>query len=167
MKEIVILHVFDDEKFFDGVSNFFDALNNVHNKYYFYSPDKNYQFKYIKSVDKITIVNDYRKYCNLFSDKEIDIIYFHSLYANRYNLFNYISKDKKVIWWCFGAEIYTSLKGLKPFLISTATTQHDFFKSKIFLSIKSQYKTLTITNLVLSTAPFSSIGINNKYESFS
>lgn len=145
MKEIVILHVFDDEKFFDGVSNFFDALNNVHNKYYFYSPDKNYQFKYIKSVDKITIINDYRKYCNLFSDKEIDIIYFQSLYANRYNLFNYISKDKKVIWWCFGAEIYTSLKGLKPLvnielykpLTKTHKTKHTPINKRIKEFIKS------------------------------
>lgn len=114
MKKIVILHVFDDEKFFDGVSNFFDALDNVHNRYCFYTPVKNYQFKYIKQSHKVEIFNNYKKYINLFSNKDIDIIYFQSLYINKYPLFNYISEDKKVIWWCFGTEIYSSHKGLKP-----------------------------------------------------
>jgi len=114
MKKIVILHVFDDEKFFDSTSKFFDALDNVHNRYCFYTPNKNYQFKHIKLSHKIEVFNDYKEYTKLFSDKQIDIIYFQSLYINKYHLFNYISKEKKVIWWCFGAEIYHSYKGLKP-----------------------------------------------------
>ena len=76
MKKIVILHVFDDEKFFDSTSKFFDALDNVHNRYCFYTPNKNYQFKHIKLSHKIEVFNDYKEYTKLFSDKQIDIIYF-------------------------------------------------------------------------------------------
>ena len=114
--KIIILHVFDDEKFFDATSRFFDTLNNVSNKYYFYTPNKNYTFQRIKSIEKITIFNDYNKYRNQFSSNEVDIIYFHSLYPNKYKLFNHISDDKIVIWWCFGAEIYYGYKGLKPLI---------------------------------------------------
>lgn len=175
MKKIVILHVFDDEKFFDGVSKFFDALDNVHNRYCFYTSRKNYQFKHIKLSHKVEIFNNYKEYTNLFSDEDIDIIYFQSLYINKYKLFNYISDEKKVIWWCFGAEIYYSYKGLKPLinieLYKPLTKKYkkskdngiiyslkDFFKSIIF----THYKALQ--NKVISRIDYFSPVLPIEYE---
>jgi len=144
--KIVILHVFDDEKFFDFTARFFDALENVLNKYCFYTPQKEFKFKKIKSTDKIEVFNDYKKYCRLFSSNEIDIIYFHSLFYNKYKLFNYISNEKIVIWWSFGADIYHAAKGMKPLvqldLYKPLTKKYIVQNTSINVKIKSIVKTI-------------------------
>jgi hypothetical protein len=53
--KIVILHVFDDEKFFDSASDFFDSISGIENLYYMYMPD-NMAFKFIKKNEKINII---------------------------------------------------------------------------------------------------------------
>ena len=79
MKKIVILHIFSDEKFFDGVSVFFDSLKNVENLYYYYTPDKNISFKYIHLKNKVKIINNFHEYTQILFSHQIDIIYFQSL----------------------------------------------------------------------------------------
>ena len=59
--KIVILHVFDDEKFFDSASDFFDSISGIENLYYMYMPD-NMAFKFIKKNEKINIITSYQKY---------------------------------------------------------------------------------------------------------
>lgn len=114
MKKIVVLHVFTDDKFFDGASDFFDSLRNVENLYYFYTSDIKYQFKYIRQTKKIQVFNNYDEYVGFFSDTNIDVIYLQSLSPNFYRFFKNIDTDKKVIWWCFGYEIYSSFGCNKP-----------------------------------------------------
>lgn len=108
---ITFLHVFDDEKFFDEVSAYFDGLSILKNIYIYYTSEKNYRFKYIKNVEKVKIVNDFKEYTSYFSKPEIDVVYFQGL-CNRDNfkLAKYIGSKQKVIWWCFGAEIYDGLR---------------------------------------------------------
>ena len=57
---IVILHVFDDEKFFDSASDFFDSIPGIENLYYMYMPD-NSSFKFIKKREKIELVDANRR----------------------------------------------------------------------------------------------------------
>lgn len=114
-KTITILHVFPDDKFFDGIANFFLALTNVKNLFFYYSK-VNKPFKYIKNEKIITRYTDWDKYTSLFMDSEIDIIYFHSLPIDSYRLFKYIDSHKIVIWWCWGYDIYSSYGILKPFI---------------------------------------------------
>ena len=114
MKIMRILHVFPDEKFFDYVSDFFDELNNVENLYIYYNREQNYTFKYIKNTSKIKIESSYKEYVKLFSSSNIDIIYFHSLPLNVWKFFRYIDKNKKIIWWCWGFEIYQKCRLMKP-----------------------------------------------------
>lgn len=106
MKQITILHIFSDEKFFDGVSRFFDALENVNNIYVFYTPDKDFNFTYIKRTDVVKVVHDMESYAEYLSHPDIDIIYLQSLNPDFYPYFQYIDDAKKIIWWCFGFEIY-------------------------------------------------------------
>lgn len=114
-KEIVILHVFTDEKFFDKTTVFFDSLNNVRNLYYFYSDKgENFTFKYIKMKDKIKIYTSFKEYKRILASSQIDIIYFQSLPVKYYRYFKYINPKTVVIWWCFGFEIYYPLRFLPP-----------------------------------------------------
>ena len=117
MERIKILHVFIDDKFFDSVSNFFDNLSGIVNNYIFLAP-KGYKFKYIKRVDKISIVHSLKEYLSYFSNSNIDVIYFHSLPYDKYYLFKYIDKTKIVIWWAWGYDIYYKAADVLPPLIN-------------------------------------------------
>ena len=121
--KIVILHVFDDEKFFDSASDFFDSISGIENLYYMYMPD-NMAFKFIKKNEKINIITSYQKYISFFSAPFIDGIYFHSLNFKYYKYFKYISPEKKVIWWSWGYEIYHPVRLLQPLI------KLDLFKPK-------------------------------------
>ena len=114
-KTITILHVFTDEKFFDGTARFFLALPNVTNLFYYYSK-RNKPFKHIKNEKIIKRYTVWNEYTSLFKDSQIDIIYFHSLPVNNYRLFKYIDSKKIVIWWCWGYDIYYNYGLLKPFI---------------------------------------------------
>lgn len=172
--KIVILHIFDDEKFFDSVSCFFDSLSNVSNLYYFYTPQKDYKFQRIKLINKITLINDFKTYCNFLSNKDIDIIYFHSLYVDKYKYFKFISSEKIVIWWCFGAEIYYSHKGLKPLidieLYKPLTLKHKNKYTPVKYKIKEFIKSLfssyskKIQNKVISRIDYFSPVLPIEYE---
>ncbi len=103
---MTILHVFTDSPFFESASRFFDSLEGVSNLYYYYAGDKNYLFRKIRSVEKIKVYYSYKDYVANFSRKDVDIVYFHSIHFRFYKFFKYIDKNKIVIWWCFGVEIY-------------------------------------------------------------
>lgn len=113
-KSIVILHVFLDDKFFDGACEFFNSLNSVQNLYYFYSKHRKYAFKYIKSSYLIRLFSNYQEYISYFSDSKVDVICFHSLSPLFYKLFSHIDEQKKIIWWCWGFELYSSVWMLPP-----------------------------------------------------
>lgn len=114
MSPVVILHVFSDDKFFDKASFFFDSLKNVTNLYYYYDKDDCYRFKYIKNAQKIKIFSNYKEYVSYFSDPHVNVVYFHNLSPKRYSLFKYIGNHQKVVWWCWGFEIYSRLCLLPP-----------------------------------------------------
>ena len=103
---MTILHIFPDEKFFDDVSNSFDKIEGIRNLYVYYSPDPNYQFKYIKLHQKIIIETDKKKYLKLFSDKNIDVLFFHSLSKYYYNFITHADDIKVIIWWSWGYDLY-------------------------------------------------------------
>ena len=116
MKKIVILHIFSDEKFFDGVSVFFDSLKNVENLYYYYTPDKNISFKYIHLKNKVKIINNFHEYTQILFSHQIDIIYFQSLPTIFYRYFKYINPRTILFWWCFGFEIYYAQRLIPPLI---------------------------------------------------
>ena len=111
---MVVLHVFNDDKFFDGIARFFLELSNVKNLFCYYSKN-NKPYKYIKNEKIVIRYSDWNKYTDLFHDPDVDIIYFHSLPVSNYKLFKYIDDKKIVIWWCWGYDIYNSYGLLPPF----------------------------------------------------
>lgn len=104
MKTIKILHIFPDDKFFDSVSEYFDSFSKLENYYVFYTKQKNYTFKYIKKTKKILIVNKWKDYIKYINDEKFDFVYLQAMYPPY--IINHISPNKKVVWWCFGFEIY-------------------------------------------------------------
>ncbi len=115
-RPIRILHVFRDDKFFDVTSGVFDALEGVENLYYFHAPDPAHKFRFIRRTDRVKVFNSKEDYVRNFSDPDIDIIYFQSMHHSVFHLFQHIDPAKKVIWWCWGYEIYSPSRLLPPLL---------------------------------------------------
>lgn len=168
-KTITILHVFPDDKFFDSVSNFFNALPNINNLFCYYSKN-NKPFKYIKKENIIKKYTDWNEYTLLFKSPNIDIIYFHSIPINYYKLFKYIDQQKIVIWWCWGYDIYNSYGLLKPLInidLYKPLTKQISTKGKISKIIFHYLKSLTLLKLrkdILNRVDYFSPVIPIEYE---
>lgn len=127
MKDKTILHIFSDNVFFDGVSDFYDRVEGIRNLYYFYSPNGNPSFKHIKNTGKIRIVSNLFDYLRLFSNKDVDIVLFHSINKSQVFLFPFIDSKKIVIWWAWGYDIYGDgvyIKALVKNKILKPKTEH-------------------------------------------
>ena len=116
MADIKILHIFQDEKFFESTSLFFEKLGGVSNTYAYYTPSRDYKFKYIKSVDKLKIVYDLNEYKAILRDPSFDFVYIHGLSPLFYDYVLEIPEGVKVIWWSWGYDVYYSWKTCRPLL---------------------------------------------------
>lgn len=103
-KVISIAHIVQDDKFIDDVKHQFELDNRFRNEFYLVVKSPHYSFHYIKDTHDICILSSKRAIKELFSRGDIDCFYFYSL--PNYRLFKYISKDKIVIWWAWGWDIY-------------------------------------------------------------
>ena len=113
--KIVILHVFIDGMNVTNTANDYDALPNVDNLYYYYAPQQNFRLKKIKD-ERVKIIRDFDEYVGYFSNPDIDVIIFYSLPHQYYFLFDYIDKNKYVVWWIWGYDIYNGQGGNPPLL---------------------------------------------------
>lgn len=113
MKQIGVFHVFTDDKFFDQVAEYFDSFSDIVNYYYFYSRDKDYQFKYIKSK-KVVVVSSWFEYVKLMNDRRVDVVYLQGMSSPYICI--WVSRAKKIVWWCHGIEIYCAPYFLKPII---------------------------------------------------
>lgn len=111
-----VFHITPDDKFFDEVYSIWENDNNFKNRAFFIAPYKKYVYKYIRLVNKVNSICKKREIKNLFSSKDYDVIFFHSLPSKYYSYFKYIPKDKIVIWWGWGYDIYLPSRGLPPLI---------------------------------------------------
>ncbi len=124
-----ILHVFPDDKFFDGISSIFDKIEGVTNLYVFYTKNKNYKFKYIQSYHKIIFENDKKKYLSLFKDPNIHMVFYHSLSPSFYEYVLNTDYKKINIWWSWGYDIYTTgIVDINLYLPMTSKIKDQFDK---------------------------------------
>lgn len=114
--DIVILHIFPDDKFFDGTADFYDKLPNVENRYFFFTKEKNYQFKYIKRSNGVFIINSPIAYFKELRRKDVDIVFFHTMTGSDYLLTRIIRKKVRIIWWSWGYDIYMSRHNANPLI---------------------------------------------------
>ncbi|MFI3296587.1 MAG: TDP-N-acetylfucosamine:lipid II N-acetylfucosaminyltransferase [bacterium] len=124
-----ILHIIKDDKFFDLVLPKFDLVDNYNNVYLLYVKNKEYQYKYIKNIDRVTMVNDWQDVCEMLSSNAVYAIYFHSLDNNKYKWLELINIETIVICWFWGFELYSTSvrKGLIELNCFKPITKRDFF----------------------------------------
>lgn len=116
MDRLKVLHIILDDKFFDSVFNKFEKSQQFENiALLFVKKIENYQFQYIKNKDKVRLVEK-KGFVQTLCDGLYDIIFFHSLPVNMYKFIQYIPKEKVIIWWGWGYDIYDSVYGMEPLL---------------------------------------------------
>ena len=137
-----ILHIFLDEKFFDNVASFFDAIPNIKNHYYFYTSSKNYRFRYIRDYHKVQLVFNKKEYNKILGSGNYDIVYLHSLAPMYYDYVLRINKKAKVIWWAWGYDLYSPMRACSPLL------NIDLYKSETNKYIRSQNHNFNLISII-------------------
>lgn len=110
-----ILHLTSDDKFFDGPIKRFQSDPELDHKAYLTSFGVK-QLKYIKSKDEITILNSKQELQRILEKGDYDVVFFYSLPFDRWWMVEAIPKDKIVIWWEWGFELYGRRGGLTPLI---------------------------------------------------
>ena len=103
MRKIKIIHIIQDDKFVDSPLDTFEKDGRFENKCYIIVKSPDYQFKYIKRTEKISLLYT-KSMIKEVLQRNYDAIFFHTL--QDYHLFKYIPSDKIVIWWSWGYDIY-------------------------------------------------------------
>lgn len=130
---MIILHVIQDNKFYESTLNTMEADKEVENKVVLFTNTRDYSFKYIRDkIDLIKIIPLNRIWeCVSFLRKEnYDVIYFHSVAISLWFLFPFIPKDKIVAWWGWGYEMYGCPYGMRPLI--EVNLYKDITKSLIY-----------------------------------
>lgn len=136
MQKIRVLHIAKDDKFFDPTYSHFENDERLYNSAVLLVDSMQYTFKYIKNTESVKLLANKSAIMEEFSGP-YDVIYFHSIRPELYSLIKYIPKDKIVIWWCWGYELYLTKMGMPP-LISLP-----LYKSLTQNYIKSLKKSFT------------------------
>lgn len=113
---IRVLHIIEDDKFFDGTIKKFESDERLSNKSILIATNKDYKFKFIKSTDKLELLWSKKQIKNFFLLNNYDVVYFHSLTYKNWKLIKLIPKNKIIIWWAWGFDLYDNFYGMKPLI---------------------------------------------------
>jgi hypothetical protein len=112
----VILHLVFDGILFDRVYSRFEQMQNYENTYLLGDTNPDNEIKYITNREKVIKVNSLDAWGKIVNDEKIDIIYMHGLWPDYLKAIDYIRDHVKVMWWCYGMEIYENCFGYAPLM---------------------------------------------------
>lgn len=114
--KIRIIHIAKDDKFFDGVYDAFESDERLENEAVLeVKCVEEYRFKRIERSEQVQLVDrDGMK--TILTKGEYDVVFFYSLAMHQYDYLLWIPQEKKVIWWCWGVELYENSDGTTPFI---------------------------------------------------
>lgn len=110
------LHLVRDDKFCDIILKAFDTDKRLINRGVLLVKTPDYKFSYIHQCDRIELLWNKNMIKKCFYSKEYDVVFIHGLTPGFYKVFRYIPKDKVVIWWSWGFDIYGGYMGTSPVL---------------------------------------------------
>lgn len=113
---ITVLHVSRDEKFFDWAFNALKNYTSYSNKALIITDREDYVLKYVKESEGVEFAWNKELIKECFQTGNYDIVYFHSLPFSLYDEIKYIPKNKILIWWGWGYDLYIDEGGLPPLI---------------------------------------------------
>jgi hypothetical protein len=115
MPKIRVLHITTDDKFFDDVFSCFEKDERLSNQAIIITSGDS--FKNIKRKEAVENLFSLKMVAAKLGGGSYDVIFFHSIPQTSWALFKYIPKDKIIIWWAWGYELYSYYQGEPPFII--------------------------------------------------
>lgn len=112
--KIRVIHLTADDKFFDGSFYWFESDSSLENKAYL-TEFGHKKLKFIKSK-KINILKHKSELNKILEKGDYDVVFFYSLPVERWWMVEAIPKEKVIIWWEWGYELYGSREGLEPLI---------------------------------------------------
>ena len=104
-----IVHICNDEKFINAANNTFEKIYPQQNLFLVLHPkDKELIHVKLKENTKTFLPETLEIYSQTLNNAEL--IFFHSYTFNMKNVFRYIPNTTRVIWFCFGMEVYNDPK---------------------------------------------------------
>lgn len=132
MRKLKVLHIAQDDKFFDGVFNAFESDERFENSAVLQVKDvKSYNYIMIKNTSVIRLVNRLGMK-SILREGNYDIIFFYSLRLRQYEYSKWIPTNKIVIWWSWGMDLYPSSSAVTPLIpIDTLLPQTSSFLQEL------------------------------------
>jgi hypothetical protein len=113
---IRVLHITADDKFFDKAIVNFESDPRLSNKGVIFVSSNDYKLKLITSTEKVQMICGKKNIAELLMSDTYDVVFFYSLRVQYYPYFKYIPKNRIVIWWMWGYELYSDFHCAKPFI---------------------------------------------------
>ncbi len=114
-KQIRFLHIVKDDKFLSPTMKSFSLADTIASSYICYTGGKNLRF--IKPEDGVEVFESARSFRKRLRSGDYDVVYLHSLQFSILRFIRSIPKDKVMIWWAWGYDIYgQQVVGMKSFI---------------------------------------------------
>lgn len=140
MLKLKIIHIVQDEKFSEGVISTWNRENRFTNRVVFLNKPT-YRCKFLKNISSIEFVWRRTAIIDLLQG-DYDVLFFHSLPSGLWKYFKWIPKNKTVVWWAWGYDIYSKQRGCEPLI------QLQLYKEQSARIIKKQsWKSMAIEHL--------------------
>lgn len=154
-KEFQIVHICEDEKFINSAVEQFEHCFPRQNTFFVLPVSSDENFKHVKSQDFIhkTTSENLTQVSSSISNKTIVVL--HSLSPRFYDFVLQLPKNIKIIWFCFGFEVYNDSNYFKSNILLDAVTRAKFpdvkkSKKDQFIEIARPYYRLIKPILPLS-----------------
>lgn len=125
-KEFQIVHICEDEKFINSAVEQFEYCFPRQNTFFVLPVSTDENFKHVKSQDFIhrTAAADLISISSTLSNSTIVVL--HSLSPRFYDFVLQLPKNIKIIWFCFGFEVYNDSNYFKSNILLDAVTRAKF-----------------------------------------
>lgn len=112
--QVRFLHIVRyDKKFFESSIASFIADRRLINTIVVYNLFKE---EITVNVDNVTILSNFLEVKEIIQEGDYDVLYFHSMPYHHWRIVPYIPKNKVVIWWGWGYDLYQTQEGATPLL---------------------------------------------------
>lgn len=111
-----LVFAMNDPKFLLPVLKSFDLDDRIEYKSLLFLHNKKSQCK-ISDVEDLEIIRDKKVLKSRLAKDDYDVVYFFSMVDVWWKILDYIPKNKKIIWWAWGYDLYdVQARGLKPLI---------------------------------------------------
>lgn len=159
LKELQIVHICEDEKFINSAVEQFEYCFPKQNTFFVLPVSSDENFKHVKSQDFIhkTTAADLIPISSTLSNNTIVVL--HSLSPRFYDFVLQLPKNIKIIWFCFGFEVYNDSNYFRSNILLDAVTRAKFpvikkSKKDQFIEIARPYYRLLKPTLPLSSKEY-------------